>query len=157
MLQVERIVCWWFLEFVEIRWFKMVSIFRVFNQKLTKCMVSLVFSSLYVIFTPQVVEFSFLTTLLPKPEMEALEVCRSDVLAQKQLTSRVVQHFLERGESWMVGWMASCWSLQASKRGFNRIFIRNLVRLVNTGPLDVKFPGIYVVYLFFFRNPQCIE
>jgi len=35
--------------------------------------------------------------------MEALEVCRSDVLAQKQLTSRVVQHFLERGESWMVG------------------------------------------------------
>ena len=87
--------------------------------------------------------------------MEALEVCRSDLLAQKHLTSRLAQHFLERGESWMVGmgtrregeWPAVV-ACRLSGRGFNRIFIRNLIRLVNNGPLDVKFPGIYVVYLF---------
>ena len=72
----------------------------VFNQKLTKCMYPLSFKSLCSIYPTS--EFSFQASI-HKWLAEALEDCRSDLMAQKHLTSRLVQHFLERGNGWL-GW-----------------------------------------------------
>lgn len=69
-----------------------------FPDEMLGWIVSLVFSSLYVIFIPEVL--SFLSLQPTYSEMEALEVCRSDLLAQKHVTSRLAQHFLERGVGW---------------------------------------------------------